>query len=211
MSSPYPEEVQLFVEQEDEKAINALASTDWWQEFKESEEWESSTDALPDLPIHKIPMEQIYFNTHLTRPLFPESFVLGYLSPFYVERVRNVNCTSMVWAVYLHFWAQNTGQVANGGALSALLDNGVSGCAFFHRKAYCVTKSLYIDYLRPVQPVPGVIRMEVDIIDENDKEMYIVATIFDEKERECVTAEAVLVEASTGKGLSKRNQERSKL
>lgn len=211
----FPKEFNSFVAGLDRVAEEAIERCEWWQELKRAHgDWIMSAPELPkDKNLAEAPIDELFFDTKVTRKMFPTEYIIGQASPMYFRRLRKPDSTRIVYACYLHAWGMNSGGTGAGGALAAVLDDAVSSIALYHSKSWCFTKSLNLQFVKPVRPVPGVLRIDADIVKVEGNQIFVEASVKNAKGEVCVKAEGVMVphRESIGGGVTSNSGKKTKI
>ena len=208
-TSNFPPSFRAFVRELDATASRAVDKDEWWAAHCAAHpEWTYTKTAAPaggPTALAKLPIESLFFETPVTRELFPTEFIIGYGSPIYLRRSRSPDDLNMVSILYLHFWGGNSGGTGAGGLTATIMDDAVSGLALYYAKQWCATKSLECSFVRPLRPVPGLCRAisRVTLHDRAKNEIHVEGEIQDAQGRVCVRGKGVMVPTVTGAGLAK--------
>ena len=113
---PLPPAMAQWFADLDADGKKALDACQWWQEQKAEPGW------VKNWPSNARNLEK---NDSIHRETAPLHFVMGRMSPFYIERVYQPDCTRAIWAVYFGPYCSNGGDtmgVGQGGAISSVFD-----------------------------------------------------------------------------------------
>ena len=113
----------------------------------------------------------------------PLHYVIGRMSPFYIERFISRDRQRMLFAVYYGAYTTNGAHelgVGQGGAQAALFDCLCATCAVVAQeepRRRVATADLAVQMRRPVGPIPGVFRMEAWLHSREGRKHTVRATI----------------------------------
>jgi acyl-coenzyme A thioesterase PaaI-like protein len=206
MLSVFEPSFQQFIALRDARARDQLAPL--WQQLKaDHPEWTFCSSSRPPSPTlasdgtkqfyqqleQGADMSQLYFDSGVTRGMFPHEYILGGGSPFFIMRAKSKDGESGQQAVnliWMHEWSGNSVGVGAGGAMMTLLDDVCGGLALYFSKTHCATKSMGFEFLRPLRPVPGMARAEARVLsyDRDKREIVLKASLFDGRGQECARA-----------------------
>mmetsp|Transcript_40933 Transcript_40933/g.131640 ORF Transcript_40933/g.131640 Transcript_40933/m.131640 type:complete len:225 (+) Transcript_40933:95-769(+) len=127
-----PPEVEAYFAELDRIGRAAAVTTDWWQRLLR-EDCRQGGGWVRDWPVHAKHPEVTEGYVH--RDIAPLHYVMGRLSPMYIERAFSKDFKRATWAVYFGPYCSNGDQqigVGNGGAISAVLDLVTANLATLH-------------------------------------------------------------------------------
>jgi hypothetical protein len=145
-----------FVAAMDARHRAALAAAEWWPALKAARpSWDDSGVGMS-------------FDSAVLRRRFPTHFVMGLLSPFYSEGIAAPDRRRCTWAVSFSPFAENARGHGQGGAVAAIFDLATASLGSQLRGGVggTPTKSLAVRYRRPLVPMPGVFRLDVEVVEE---------------------------------------------
>lgn len=160
----------------------ALSETEWFQRIgSEPHGWQ--------------PIGSIHRETH------PMHFVMGRMSPFYIEKLVSRDRRRTLFAVYYGPYTTNGSVelgVGQGGAQAALFDCICAICAATvndNRNDRIVTTSIQVQMRLPVRPIPGVFRVEAWLLSKTGRKIIVRAQLTrgDQEDQVLASAEAVHV------------------
>ena len=145
-----------FVAVMDARHRAALDAAEWWPALKAARpSWDDSGVGMS-------------FDSAVLRRRFPTHFVMGLLSPFYSEGIAAPDRRRCTWAVSFSPFAENARGHGQGGAVAAIFDLATASLGSQLRGGVggTPTKSLAVRYRRPLVPIPGVFRLDVEVVEE---------------------------------------------
>ena len=148
----------------------AIAASGWWTELKRSrtassgtpgDEWVTSGiwGADDNLSSGQLAGSRVRFPTH---------YVMGLLSPFYMEGMVSGDGQRCTWAVSFSPFAENAVGHGQGGAIAAIFDLATASLGAQSRGGNTPTASLAVRYRRPLTPIPGVFRLDAELLAEEE-------------------------------------------
>jgi len=204
-----PPEVEAYFAELDRVGRAAAVTTDWWQRLLR-EDCRQGGGWVRDWPVHAKHPEVTEGYVH--RDIAPLHYVMGRLSPMYIERAFSKDFKRATWAVYFGPYCSNGDQqigVGNGGAISAVLDLVTANLATLHVRGKTPTASLAVKMLRPALPMPGLFRVDAWVEKVEGNKIYLGGSFGDGAGKVFDTCEAVLgIPTPQGK---EGGQNRSKL
>lgn len=157
-----------FVQKLDAIAKDTISKNDVWKtHLKNNAHWTYTKAQVPKEGLQNVPMGEVFFHHDLCRVLYPREFVIGMASPIYFSRSLNEDASQLFNAVYVHPWGFNAGNHGSGSMLAALVDDSVASLSLYYSKTYCATKSLKIEYLRPLVGNVCFISARIESVDKD--------------------------------------------
>jgi hypothetical protein len=154
-----PEMVQWFAEL-DAAGKDVLDSCSWWQTLKREPGW------VQNWPSNAKNMAS---NDSEHRKTAPLHFVMGRMSPFYIERVYSPDCKRAVWACYFGPYTSNGGDtmgVGQGGAVSSVFDLITAQLGGIFVRGRTPTVKLEVVLKKAALPIPGCMKLEAWVVDQ---------------------------------------------
>mmetsp|Transcript_64460 Transcript_64460/g.135244 ORF Transcript_64460/g.135244 Transcript_64460/m.135244 type:complete len:231 (+) Transcript_64460:145-837(+) len=187
-----PPEVEAYFKAIDEDGKKLAESSDWWQSFLkencgEAGEW------VRGWPVHAKYPEVTEGYCH--REIAPMHFVMGRLSPLYIERSFSKDRKRAAWGVYFGPFCSNGDMqmgVGMGGAISAVLDLMTANLAILFTGGMTPTASISVKMLKPVLPMPGFFRADAWVEKVEGNKIFLNGSFSDGKGKIFDTCEAVL-------------------
>ena len=184
-----------FVRTQDTAHTSAIRAAGWWQDLKrERSDWR-----VDHLKTGASSFGALHWRQR--RELLPTHYVCGLLSPFFADVMIAPDRRRMTWAVSFSPFTDNATGRGQGGAIAAIFDLACAMLGHLSRGGNTPTQHLEVTYHKPLLPIPGVFRLDVEVLPDGDgtRRVQTIATLSDGMGTVFDTAVVVLVDLSKRK------------